>query len=89
MFICGRNQGLRMHDDEPDTFKQMTLPEAFCDKLLAIGITSSPNEISTGDVERGEYYSRYFTSAPRMVTNRGSVDISGTNIDSVHIIQKG
>lgn len=78
-----------MDDSEPDTFKQSTLPETFCDHLSGIGVTSSPNKISKGDVERGDYYSRFFTNTPRMITNRGSLEVSGTNIDSVHIIQKG
>ena len=78
-----------MHDNEADTFKQMTLPEIFCEHLLSIDVSATPNEISKGDVESGEYYSRMLVSTPRMVTNRGSLAITGTNIDAVHIIQKG
>lgn len=78
-----------MDDGESDTFKRVTLPEMFCDQLSKIDVSASPNEISTGDVEHGDYYSRIFASTPRMITNRGSLDVSGTNIDSVHIIQKG
>lgn len=78
-----------MHDNESDTFKLMTLPEKFCDQLSEINVSSTPNEISKGDVEHGEYYSRIFTNTPRMITNRGSLDVTGTNIDAVHIIQKG
>lgn len=78
-----------MHDEEPDTFKQMSIPEQICDQLSKINISATPNDISTGDSEKGEYYSRLFASTPRMVTNRGSLEVSGTNIDSIHIVQKG
>ena len=78
-----------MHDDEPDTFVLQTLPEQFVEKLSKIGIKSKANEIGKGQFETGDYYSRVFVPTPRMVTNRGSLEISGKNIDSVHIIQKG
>ena len=78
-----------MHDDEPDTFVLQTLPEQFVEKLSKIGINSKANEIGEGQFETGDYYSRVFVPTPRMVTNRGSLEISGKNIDSVHIIQKG
>ena len=77
-----------MHDDEPDTFVLQTLPEQFVEKLSKIGINSKANEIGEGQFETGDYYSRVFVPTPRMVTNRGSLEISGKNIDSVHIIQK-
>ncbi len=78
-----------MHDDEPDTFVRMTRPEEFCSKLAGIGVESTPNDLASGDVEGGDYYSRVFSGTPRMVTNRGSLEVSGTNIDAVHIVQKG
>ena len=78
-----------MHDTEPDTFVPSTIPEDISAKLAALGISSSPNKISEGEAEKGEYYSRYFTNAPRMITNRGSLEVSGSNIDAVHIVQKG
>ena len=78
-----------MHDDEPDTFVLKTLPEKLCDILGEIGIKASPNEQGSADIESDEYYSRYFVPSPRMHTNRGSLEISGTNIDAIQIIQKG
>ena len=89
MFICGLLIIYAMHDDEPDTFVLQTLPEQFVEKLSKIGIKSTANEIGEGQFETGDYYSRVFVPTPRMVTNRGSLEISGKNIDSVHIIQKG
>ena len=65
------------------------LYEQFVEKLSKIGINSKANEIGEGQFETGDYYSRVFVPTPRMVTNRGSLEISGKNIDSVHIIQKG
>ena len=78
-----------MHDTEPDTFVQKTWPEKVCDMLNEIGIESYPNEIGKGDVESDEYYSRYFVPTPRMVTNKGSLELKGSNIDAIQIIQKG
>ena len=89
MFICGFDSRILMHDTEPDTFVLKTWPEKVCDMLKEIGIDAQANDIGKGDVENGEYYSRYFVSAPRMHTNKGSLQVNGTNIDSIQIIQKG
>ena len=64
-----------MHDDEPDTFVLQTLPEQFVEKLSKIGINSKANEIGEGQFETGDYYSRVFVPTPRMVTNRGSLEM--------------
>jgi len=78
-----------MHDAEPDTFVYQTWPEKFSDMLKAIGVDSVSKEIGTDDVEKNDYYSRYFTQAPRMITNRGCLDVKNSNIDVIQIIQKG
>ncbi|MGH1521162.1 MAG: hypothetical protein ACRBB2_02145 [Nitrosopumilus sp.] len=78
-----------MHDTEPDTFVYQTWPEKFSDMLKEIGVDSISKEIATDDVEKGEYYSRYFANTPRMITNRGCLDVQNSNIDVIQIIQKG
>ena len=78
-----------MHDVESDTFVYQTLPEKFSDMLKEIGVDSESKEIGTDDVEKGDYYSRYFTQTARMITNRGCLDIKNSNIDVIQIIQKG
>lgn len=78
-----------MHDSEPDTFEPRSIPEKYSDMLASIGIGASAEEIGTTDAERGDYYSRYFAHSPRMITNKGCITITGTNIDMVQIIQKG
>lgn len=78
-----------MHDTEPETFVLQTWPEKFSDMLKEIGIDSEPKEIGTDDVERGDYYSRYFAQTARMITNKGTLDIKNSNIDVIQIIQKG
>lgn len=78
-----------MHDSEPDTFVLKTWPEKFSDMLGEIGIESHPNEIGTDEVEKGDYYSRYFAHSARMITNRGSLKVKNSNIDVIQIIQKG
>ncbi len=78
-----------MHDSEPDTFDLQSIPEVYSDLLREIGVNSTAKEIGTDDVERGDYYSRYFSQSPRMITNKGCIDVSDTNIDAVQIIQKG
>ena len=78
-----------MHDAESDTIPLKTKPEAFCHFLEEIGIHGQTKEIATDEVEKGDYYSRYFAQTPRMVTNKGCLEIKGTNIDVVQIIQKG
>ncbi|CAI9831417.1 MAG: hypothetical protein MPI95_03350 [Nitrosopumilus sp.] len=77
-----------MHDDEPETFRYMTWPERFSQMLSEIGVES---EVIRGDdpLEAGDCYSRYYSSTPRMVSSRGCLGLSGSNIDAVQIIQKG
>jgi len=60
-----------MHDTEGDTFDSKTWPEKFSDMLKEIGVDSKSKEIGTDDVEKDDYYSRYFAQTPRMITNRG------------------
>ncbi|MBC8252288.1 MAG: hypothetical protein ISR80_01390 [Nitrosopumilus sp.] len=78
-----------MHDTESDTFVSQTWPEKFSGMLKEIGVDSESKEIGTDDVEKGDYYSRYFTQTPRMITNRGCLDVKNSNIDVIQIIQKG
>ncbi|MGI0082905.1 MAG: hypothetical protein ACREAF_06475 [Nitrosopumilaceae archaeon] len=78
-----------MHDSEGETIVLKTKPEQFCDLLQHIGIQAEAKEIATDEVEKGDYYSRYFTQTPRMVTNKGCAVIKSSNIDVVQIIQKG
>ncbi len=78
-----------MHDSEPDTFVLKTYPQRLSEILSKMGIESKPKDIGTDDIEKGDYYSRYFTQTPRMVTNKGCLEIKKTNIDAVQIIQKG
>lgn len=78
-----------MHDAEPDTIEPKTWPQKMCDMLAKIDIASHPNDIATGDAEQDDYYGRFFSQTPRMVTNRGSLEVEGTNIDTIQIIQKG
>ena len=78
-----------MEDSEPETIVIKNWPEKFTDILNQIGVNAIPNEICEDDVEKGDYYSRCFSQTTRMVTNKGSLKISGRNIDAVQIIQKG
>ena len=78
-----------MHDTEPETFVLKTEPQKFCDQLAEIGVESTANEIGSDEVETGDFFSRYFTQAPRMITNRGSLKPKKCNIDVIQIIQKG
>ena len=78
-----------MHDSEPDTFIIKSMPEKFSDMLKEIDVSSAPKEIATDDVEHDDYYSRVFAQTTRMVTNKGCLDVTGTNIDVIQIIQKG
>jgi len=78
-----------MHDSESDTFVYKTWPEKFQDMLKEIGVDAEAKEIATVDVEKGDYYSRYFSQTPRMVTNKGCLELKSTNIDVIQIIQKG
>jgi hypothetical protein len=57
--------------------------------LKEIGVDSKSKEIGSDDIEKGDYYGRYFSQTPRMVTNRGCLDVNNSNIDVIQIIQKG
>ena len=78
-----------MHYSESDTFVLQSWPEKFSDMLKKIGVDSESKQIGTDDVEKGDYYSRYFSQTPRMITNKGCLDVKSSNIDVIQIIQKG
>ena len=78
-----------MHDSEPDTIVLKTYPQRLSEMLSEIGVKSNPIDIGTDEIEKGDYYSRYFSQTPRMVTNKGCIEIQNTNIDAAQIIQKG
>ena len=78
-----------MHDTEPDTFVYQTWPEKFSLILKEIGIESESLDVGSSDIEDGDYYGRYFAQTPRMVTNRGCLNVKDSNIDMIQIIQKG
>ena len=78
-----------MHDSELDTFVLQSWPEKFSDMLKKIGVDSKLKQIGTDDVEKGDYYRRYFSHTPRMMTNKGCLDVKNSNIDVIQIIQKG
>jgi len=78
-----------MHDSEPDTIILKTYPQKLSEMLSQIGVASTPKDIGTDEVEKGDYYGRYFAQTPRMVTNKGCLTVKGKNIDVIQIIQKG
>jgi len=47
-----------MEDSESETIVIKNWPEKFSDILNEIGISSRPNDIGEGEVEKGDYYSR-------------------------------
>ena len=78
-----------MHDSESETFVIKSMPEKYSDILEQIGVSSTPKEIATDDVENDDYYSRVFSQTTRMVSNRGCLEVKDKNIDVIQIIQKG
>lgn len=79
-----------MPDVESDTFVYETLPEKISHMLKEIGVDSTPKELGTDPIEKGkDYYGRNFSQTPRMVTNRGCIELKNSNIDVIQIIQKG
>jgi len=78
-----------MHDSEPDTFTQISKREEFCGLLEKIGVQAEVKQIDSDEIEKSDYYSKQFTHSPAMVTNHGCVKLKNSNIDIVHIIQKG
>ena len=89
MFILGLFRTNRMHDSESETFVIKSMPEEYSEKLEKIGISSSPIEIATDEMENDDYYSRIFSQTTRMITNKGCLEVKGKNIDVIQIIQKG
>ena len=55
MFILGLFRTNRMHDSEPETFVIKSVPEQYSEKLEKIGISSSPIEIATDEMENDDY----------------------------------
>jgi hypothetical protein len=79
-----------MHDAESDTFVYETWPQKISHMLKELGVESTPKEVGTDSVEKAkDYYGRNFSQTPRMITNRGCVELKDSNIDVIQIIQKG
>ncbi len=78
-----------MHDSETDTFSKKNKRTEYCELLEKIGVAAQPKQFETDEVEKSDYYSKYFSHSPAMVTNHGCIEVKGSNIDVVQIIQKG
>lgn len=78
-----------MHDSEPDTIQIKSKQTIYCEVLEQIGVKAEAEPFGTDEAEKSDYYSKYFSNSPAMVTNHGCISIKGTNIDVVQIIQKG
>ncbi len=91
--VAGFGSRLRPHTyTKPKPLMQVagnTVLGHILDMLKEIGVECTPNEIASSDVENDDYYGRYFSQTPRMVTNKGSLEIKNSNIDVIQIIQKG
>jgi len=48
----------------------------------------TPLEKGSLKVEKGSYYSHFFSLTPVLVTNRGCIQVSGKNFDYIQIIQR-
>ena len=78
-----------MHESEPDTFSKKNKRLEYCEQLEKIGVDAEPKQLESDDVEKSDYYSKYFSHTPSMVTNHGCITVKGSNIDVIQIIQKG
>lgn len=78
-----------MHDSEPDTFSKKNKRSEYCEILEKIGVSAEAEQFEADEVEKSDYYSKYFSHSPSMVTNHGCISVKGSNIDVVQIIQKG
>ncbi len=78
-----------MHDSESDTFSVKNKRSEYCEQLEKIGISAEPEHFEADEVEKSDYYSKYFSHTPSMVTNHGCIAVKGSNIDVIQIIQKG
>jgi hypothetical protein len=78
-----------MHDSESDSFVLQSWPQKYSSMLKEIGVDSESKQIGSDVVETGDYFSRYFSQSPRMITNRGCLEIKNSNIDLIQIIQQG
>jgi hypothetical protein len=67
-----------------------SIGENIADQAMANTSTSGyiPLEIGSFKIERGSYYSHYFSLTPVLVTNRGCIEVSGKNFDYIQIIQR-
>lgn len=78
-----------MHDSESDTILKKNKQKEYCELLEKIGVSAEPEQFESDEVEKSDYYSKYFSHSPAMVTNHGCIAVKGSNIDVIQIIQKG
>ena len=60
-----------MHDSESDTFPVKSTREQFRGLFEKIVVNAETEQIDTEEVEKGEFYSKYFSFSPAMVTIHG------------------
>ncbi|MPZ06280.1 MAG: hypothetical protein GEU26_07660 [Nitrososphaeraceae archaeon] len=67
-----------------------SIAENIVDRAMTNTSTSeyTPLEIGSLKVEKGSYYSHFFSLTPVLVTNRGCIQVSGKNFDYIQIIQR-
>jgi hypothetical protein len=75
-------------EEELDIMKMIHLNEAFAIDMQKSGIIAKAVELGSLDLEREEYYNNDFGSTPRIVTNKGCIELKDSIIDLVQIIQR-
>jgi hypothetical protein len=67
----------------------MAIHERLADEMKKNGVDCTTLPLGSHKLEREEtYYSHGFPLSPRVVTNRGLIEIRGRNIDFVQVLQR-
>jgi hypothetical protein len=72
----------------------VSTPKSIAENIVSRAMTNTstseytPLEIGSLKVEKGSYYSHFFSLTPVLVTNRGCIQVSGKNFDYIQIIQR-
>ena len=76
-------------DSEPITIKRIAMHEKFAQEMKKGGIDCDALPLGSHRLERQEtYYSHEFALTPKLVTNKGLIEVRGKNVDFVQILQR-
>jgi len=76
-------------DSESVIVRRMAVHERLAEEMKNSGVDCVPLPLGSHKLEREEtYYSHGFALSPRVVTNKGLIEVRGRSVDFVQVLQR-